>query len=147
MNLLLSLMARVSLASSPIDGLLSKETFEKLTFNQKLAGSLIVVFQGMIIVFIVLLLILISTKIMSAVLADKKVSQPDLLATHTPHPEVGNLECSDSVTDEELVAVITAAVVAAEGTNNIVVSRIRKVKNHASNWNVAGIKETMNISI
>lgn len=117
--------------------------FDSLTMGEKATGALITTFTGMGITFIVLVLlwavIVIMSKTIGAVDKEKIQKNPENIEVNKPE-KVQN----SNVNDEELVAVILAAIVASEGNKNLSASNlvVRKIKKVSGNvWSNAGMAD------
>lgn len=120
------------------------------SFSDTLIYALIVTLFGMGIVFIVLVLLQYILKSMEVIFgrdkgAGKAAKQP--VKEEAPAPkavEAAPEEAVETVDDEELVAVITAAVVSClGGRSSIVVRNIRRVNDTAPVWAKTGRSEQM----
>ncbi|NMA66783.1 MAG: oxaloacetate decarboxylase, gamma chain [Clostridiaceae bacterium] len=109
-----------------------------------------VIFVGMVVVFVSLVLltyiIVLSTKILNAVKGSSgknKKTTDNISVQEISETNVSNSSVSDGSTDE-LVAVITAAVMASVNTRpgyNIRLKSFRRVPQTTPVWNVAGRNE------
>lgn len=149
-------------AISPIKKLVGPETFSKMFLQEKLVGALGVAFLGMAVVFLALLLIMLSSKTMSAFLAVKKPSSVASAAPSTAAASVAATAATataatasasatpaadpalSSTETDELIAVITAAIAGFGERDDIVIQRIRKINDPTPAWGRAGISEVMN---
>lgn len=125
-----------------------KETFEAMSFSDKMLGTLYTILLGMFVTFVALVLIMYLTKLMSRIILslDKK-SQPAKPAVVQPavaQPSAP-VQVAASEEDEELVAVITAAIAASLNTSmhNIVVTNITRVNDTTPAWGKVGRNEVM----
>lgn len=133
-------------------------TIGQLTLSQKMLASLFVTLLGMGITFVGLVVIQYMIQLTSKVIKfienghgrQEDRREVDFAATLKPEPPVPTeqraVEETEDLIDEELVAVITAAVAAVMGqkTSNIVISHIRRVEPLASAWSMAGRNEQIN---
>lgn len=129
-----------------LEQLQNQETYELMSYGDKLLGTLIVIGLGMLITFVVLILILFLTKLMSFAIQHiekPKVSQPIESVQKQPVATTQSLQNEEN--DEELIAVITAAIAASLNTSmhNIVVSQIRRVPDTTPVWGKSGRSEVM----
>ena len=120
------------------------EVQEIRTIGDALYAGGSVALQGMAIVFGVLILLMIILMLMKVVFykdtSKQKNAEPPVQIT--PEKEAENQE----VDDEELIAVLTAAVAASLNTStyNLKIKSYRRVGNSAPAWNRAGLEETVN---
>lgn len=143
------------------------ETFSQLSLGERFIGSLYVILLGMGIVFSALVILMLATYLMSVVLrgsnqpkAAPAVKKSDVAAS-TPAPEApaqaaganasAPVAARAAVTeteadDEELVAVIAAAIAASlnKSVSDLVVTRIRRLPETAPTWMLQGRAEAMN---
>lgn len=106
---------------------------------------------GIVIVFAVLIVLMIVLKVMEKIFAPKKTAEQ----TETQAPTVEEVKQPSVVQtkteaveedEEELIAVITAAIAASLNTStyNLKIKSFRRVSNTAPAWNKAGLNETIN---
>lgn len=129
-----------------LEQLQNQETYELMSYGDRLLGTLIVIGLGMLITFVVLVLILFLTKLMSFIIQQiekPKVSQP--VEPVQKQPVLAAETVQNEEADEELIAVITAAIAASLNTSmhNIVVSQIRRVPDSTPVWGKSGRSEVM----
>ena len=135
------------------DVFLNKETIHTLTLNQKMFFSLVVTLLGMGITFLGLMAIQLMTMISSYVVrsieekADNTVTidqSPVVQSTTENLISQSNGAGNDEI-NEELIAVITAAIAASlqTRTSNIVVKNIRRVEHTTPVWATAGRSEQL----
>ncbi|PID80058.1 MAG: hypothetical protein CSB19_01060 [Clostridiales bacterium] len=122
-----------------------------LSVGDKISGGLMVAVVGMTITFLALIFLWLVIEIMSKILGQKKAApQAQAAAKATPVPApaakeaVGAAAPKAEVEDEELIAVITAALSATLQTNRIVVSKIVRVADDRPIWAKTGMSEQMN---
>lgn len=117
---------------------------ESLTALQRIGGGAVVSLLTMSIVAMVLVALLIVLKLFKPLFAGAGgASAAPPKVSHTPAPAPAPTPVVQSTAqggggadDAELVAVITAAVVAASGGNvNLVVRSISRVSDHGTGWN------------
>lgn len=119
------------------------------SFSDTLIYALIVTLFGMGIVFIVLVLLQYILKTMKVIFYrdGKKQDKTAPAAVEEKVVEAvktENIEEAETADDEELVAVITAAIASSLGRNsNIVVRSIRRVNDMTPVWGKAGRSEQM----
>lgn len=125
-----------------LDRFANPEMLEQMTFGEKLMASSYVALLGMIVTFVALMiiwgLILTMTKLVGEAQQKKAVQ-----ITKVPTPKVIVEEAKEN--QEELIAVITAAVAASmnTSTHNIVVRNIVRIPDTTPAWGVAGRAEQM----
>lgn len=135
------------------DVFLNKDTIHTLTLNQKMFFSLVVTVLGMGITFVGLIVIQYMIGITSVIVRgiEKRLNKAVTIdKSPALMPEVIQVtpKAVSSDTDElneELVAVITAAIAASlqTHTSNIVVKNIRRVSQTAPAWATAGRSEQL----
>lgn len=102
---------------------------------------------GVAIVFAVLIILMFVLKIMEKIFAPKTVKTENKIEAVAPVVEEKKAPVvSSEETDEELIAVITAAIAASLNTStyNLKIKSFRRVANNAPAWNKAGLNETIN---
>ncbi len=102
-----------------------------------------VTFIGMLIVFAVLIILMFVLAAMKYVFAPKPAKTEKTVAV-TPQKAVIAEETQED--EEELIAVITAAIAASLNTStyNLKIKSFRRIENNAPAWNRAGLRETIN---
>ncbi len=117
------------------------EYIETLSMGEKLLGGLITTVMGIGITFMVLLLLWVIIAVVSKAIAgtENKTKKSDVPVTPVATPVAAVERTSDS----ELIAVITAAIAAAEGgaSSNLIIKRISRVTGNAPAWSTAGRAE------
>lgn len=123
--------------------------FATMTMSDKLVGTLYVAVLGIGITFIVLLFLQYAIALMSyLVVGSTRKEQVAVMESNVKLdkpveviPELAEQE------DEELIAVIAAAVAACLGrpVDSFVVRNVRQISDIAPNWARAGLAEQMNI--
>lgn len=117
-----------------------------MNFSDTLIYSLIVTLFGMTLVFIVLVLLQYMLKLLEVVFYRKKkdnITSNQVVEADVSEP-VPNISSGETVEEEELIAVITAAVVSClGGKSNIVVRSIRRVNDITPVWAKAGRNDQM----
>lgn len=101
---------------------------------------------GLIIVFSVLVILMCVLVAMKYIFAPKS-NKKEIAAESAPAPAAAlEPETNEGTEDEELIAVITAAVAASLNTStyNLNIKSLRRVGNAAPAWNKAGLNETIN---
>ena len=98
---------------------------------------------GLAIVFAVLVILMFVLKIMEKIFAPKTVKKAEVVA---PVSVVKQAEVVETEDDEEIIAVLTAAIAASLNTStyNLKIKSFRRVANNAPAWNKAGLNETIN---
>lgn len=123
------------------------EIFKTMTMGEKMTASLYTTVLGMLITFSALLIIWGLINIMSSVIRsiENKGKQADVVSAPVVKP-VAQVAPVAEEDDEELIAVITAAVAASMNTSihNIVVSNIVRVQDSTPAWGKAGRSDLMN---
>ena len=120
------------------------EYFDSLTLSEKMAGAGVTTLLGLGTTFMILCLIWLILSIMGKIMtatgkksAPAAAAAPAMPAAAAPAPAKGENLASDA----ELVAVITAAIAAYEGSgaaNNLVVRSIQRVSGASTAWSRAG---------
>ena len=125
----------------------------EMSFGDKLAASLQVTVLGVVIVALALVLLYYAINIM-----EKLLQQPQKTATQTPEEKTATAPAAASAEEqetqqgakdqdnEELIAVITAAIAASleTSTHNIVVRNIVRTADNTPAWGKAGRMEQIN---
>lgn len=112
------------------------------------ADSLLVGVQvtvvGLLIVFSVLLILMFILKLMKVIFAPKEEKVKENPIEEKAAPAVP-LE-ANAQDDEEIVAVLTAAIAASLNTStyNLKIKSFRRIGNNSPAWNKAGLSETIN---
>ncbi len=123
------------------------DLLQAMTIGEKLAGSIVVTFLGMGVTFLILVILWGVISLMTRVLNQaqpKKEEKPAAAeAKAEPQPVVETVEKED---DEELIAVITAAVAASLQTSihNIYVRNIVRVPDATPVWGKTARLDQMN---
>lgn len=116
------------------------DTIHSLTMGEKLAGAGITTIMGMGITFMVLILLWGCIAVMTKFTYRPKKGDkaPQTMDAAAAPSEAGNV--TEPAADEELVAVIAAAIAAYEGgsANNLVVRKIRRLSGDTTAWGDAG---------
>lgn len=121
------------------------EAVKTLSMGDKMMGVGVTVILGMGITVVALVFIQFLIGFMTSILAEK----PKTVAENTSAPtntQAASVQEEVATNDEELVAVIAAAVAAHLGTSasNLVITNIRKVADATPTWGRAGIVDQMN---
>ena len=98
---------------------------------------------GLAIVFAVLIILMFVLKIMEKIFAPKTEKKAEIVP---PVSVVKQTEIVAAEDDEEIIAVLTAAIAASLNTStyNLRIKSFRRVVNNAPAWNKAGLNETIN---
>jgi len=121
------------------------ETIKSLSAGDKMMGVGVTVILGMGITVLALIFIMYIIGFMTSVMAEKPKPVAESTPSATPAQSAPVQEEEVATNDEELVAVIAAAVAAQLGTStsNLVVRNIRRVADAAPAWGKAGIVDQM----
>lgn len=123
-----------------IERLADPELMKQMSTSDKVMGALVVTIMGMLITFAVLLILWGLIAIMTKIL-HKPVQQKPAVAPATPQiTPVEDSVVSETEEDEELVAVITAAIAASlqRPIQTIIVKNIKRSEHRVPAWaNVA----------
>lgn len=100
---------------------------------------------GLIIVFAVLIILMVVLVAMRYIFAPK-TKKEEALAVKTQEVKTETVSPGAEPEDEELIAVLTAAIAASLNTStyNLKIKSFRRVGNNAPAWNRAGLNETIN---
>ncbi len=118
-----------------------------MSLGEALSTGLLTTVLGMVIVFAVLAILMAVLILMKKVFyqepAKKTAPAP---AQPAPVPAPAPVKTQPAADDEELIAVLTAAVAASLNTStyNLRIKSYRRVGNQAPAWNRAGLQETIN---
>lgn len=112
------------------------EILKTMSVGDKLLGSVIVMALGMITCFIALVIIMYVIKLMGVVFGQKKKIEPAV----APAPVQKQVDTAPQDDEEELIAVITAAIAAMRGSSSFRIRNIseKKAPPALSNWVSAG---------
>lgn len=118
------------------------ETMESLSLSDKLAGAGITTIMGMGITFVILILLWLCVAIMTKFTyrPNKGDKAPQTTDAAAPPSGAAAVVTETPVADENLIAVIAAAVAAYEGgsASNFVVRKIRRMSGETTAWGDAG---------
>ena len=119
------------------------ETIKSLSMGDKMMGVGVTVILGMGITVLALIFIQFLIGFMTSMLTEKP--KAEVASTPVATKSEAVTEEAPETNDEELVAVIAAAVAAHLGTssNNVVIQNIRKVADATPTWGRAGIVDQM----
>lgn len=135
---------------SLLERLANQQEFANMTMNDKLLATLYVAILGMGITFLVLIFLQYCIKFMSWMLKwnSRKeavtVQESNVTLERPIHPE---WKPEQDENEEELIAVITAAVVACMScpADGVVVRNIRRIHGGAPSWAKAGLADQMTV--
>lgn len=103
---------------------------------------------GLAIVFSVLIIIMFVLKLFEVIFSEKKSTPSENVTAVKQEKEVQAVPVStqSSMTEEQLIAVLTAAVAASLNTStyNLQIKSYRRVGNSRPSWNKAGVTDTIN---
>ncbi len=124
------------------------QDMSQMPVMERLLNALIVTALGMGITFIVLIALLYAIKFMSSLL-NPRVSPTELVAEKGPEVKEPVIEASHQEDEEELVAVLIAAIASASGRGyeEIKIRGFKEVGVGIPLWSQAGVLETMNREI
>lgn len=118
-----------------------------MTLSEALAEGLKVTGVGIVIVFSVLIILMLTMMAMKKIFykddKPKKVEAPAPVAKAEPAP--APVAMAAPAEDPNLIAVIAAAVAASLNTsaNNLKIRSFRRIGNTAPDWNKAGLRDTI----
>lgn len=121
------------------------QAIKSLSFMEKMAGGLLVAFLGMGITFLALILLQFIISLLAKFIA---VPEQKSAPVQTD-PETNVPTSHEDTSEEELIAVISAAVAMKmqRSTSAIVLRNIRRVEEPTPLWNRAGILDQMNMRL
>ena len=128
--------------------------FEELSRSELIQGALITTMMGMGTTFVVLILLWGVIALVSSVIKkteNKGAAQPQAAVQPPAQASVTAPAVTEPVTTaigtgSELVAVITAAIAAMEGTasaNNLIIRKISRISGNSTAWSRAGSSEVI----
>ena len=123
------------------------QAIKSLSFMEKMAGGLIVTILGMGITFLALILLQLLIDLQAKII-NKTEKKPLKFPVANVDTSVDH-KAADNRNEEELVAVISAAVAMKlqRSTGDIVIRNIRKIEEPAHSWSRAGILDQMNMRL
>lgn len=130
-----------------LDKFADPEIIHSLTFGDKMLATFYTTVLGMMITFTALIIIWILTVLLSKfVQSIENRGKANIIEVKEEPQVIKEAEAHREEDDEELVAVISAAVAASLNTSihNIVVTNIVRVNDATPSWGVAGRSEQMN---
>lgn len=115
-----------------------------MTLAEALQEGLLVTATGVIIVFSVLIILMLTMMAMKKIFY-KEEKSPKAAQAAKPEPVAAPAPVAAPTEDPNLVAVIAAAVAAYLNTStyNLKVRSFRRIGNTSPDWNKAGLKETI----
>jgi sodium pump decarboxylase gamma subunit len=127
-----------------INNLKDPATLELMSAGDKILGGIMVSVIGMTITVLCLALLWGAIAVMTKVLVKKPKTQPVVVVPNAAPVQVAIIEETEE--DEDLIAVITAAIAASLNTSihNIVVQNIVRVPDDTPAWAKSGRIEQMN---
>lgn len=125
-------------------------TGENLSLGEALSVGGLVTGLGLLIVFAVLILLMLVLCLFKVVFYKKtsKDTKPEVKPVEKEKPVAVSIQTNET-DDEELIAVLTAAVAASLNTStyNLRIKSYRRVNNNVPAWNKAGVNETISNKI
>lgn len=121
-----------------------------MTMTEALSNGVMTAVVGLAVVFLVLIILMLIIMAMEKIFVQKKpqeetkkviASKPEPVKINAPTAAKAPEE-----NEEELIAVLTAAVAASLNTStyNLRIKSYRRIENHSTAWNRAGVRETIN---
>lgn len=116
-----------------------------MTVTEALLEGLQVTVIGLAIVFAVLILLMLILMGMKYIFAREGKPQTVQTPVNSQTENIDELNTADDVDDEELIAVLTAAVAASLNTStyNLQIKSYRRIGNSSPAWNQAGLRDTI----
>ncbi len=108
------------------------------TAGDIISYGIVITIEGILVVFLILILIMLTIYAMSSLSGDKKKKEP---AKPASEPVIAE-ESADDVDEYELIAVLTAAVAVCMGTNSSSIN-IKSYKKVSSAWGNAAKREIL----
>lgn len=130
-----------------LDKFANPEMIHSLTFGEKMLATFYTTVLGMLITFSALIIIWIMTVLLSKfVQSVENRGKADIVEVKETPQAIKEVETVAEDDDEELVAVISAAVAASLNTSihNIVVTNIVRVNDATPSWGIAGRTDQLN---
>ncbi len=124
------------------------ELMKTLSGKERLVAGLITTVLGMGITFLSLIILQFVTAFMEK-LSGQKVAKPQVTPPPPQAPTVQQKAVVDARQDEELVAVLSAAIAMKMKTSvgNIVIRNIERIEDNSPTWSKAGIVEQLNNNV
>jgi glutaconyl-CoA/methylmalonyl-CoA decarboxylase subunit delta len=125
------------------------QAMKTLTFTEKMVGGSIVTCLGMGITFMALILLQFLMDLQSKIIARSEKKLMKAPAPSPPITQTASQDTSGKTNEEELIAMISAAVAMEmqKCTSDIRIRTIRKIEEPSTSWNRAGILDQMNIRL
>ncbi len=117
-----------------------------MTLGEALVQGLQTTVLGMLTVFAVLVILMIAIAIMKKVFYKPVVTKPVTEQQTAPASAVVETAETDDEDEEELIAVLTAAIAASLNTStyNLKIKSFRRTDKRTPAWNAAGVKDVIN---
>ena len=118
---------------------------EKMSLSEALSVGAQTTVIGLLIVFSVLIILMLVLYAMKYIFASKIKQAETVQKAEPQNVQAPAAVVSDDADDEELIAVLTAAVAASLNTStyNLKIKSYRRVGNNAPAWNRAGLNEVI----
>jgi glutaconyl-CoA/methylmalonyl-CoA decarboxylase subunit delta len=129
--------------------LANPQTIKALSFTEKMIGGSIVTCLGMGITFMALILLQFLMELQAKIIARAEKKALKAPAPFAAISQKAATTSGSNTSDEELIAVISAAVTMEmqKTTGDIRIRTIRKIEEPAPSWNRAGILDQMNMRL
>lgn len=118
-----------------------------MTVTEALLEGLKVTAVGLAIVFSVLIILMLILMLMKVVFAKEPKKTVEVVEAKPQEaiPAPIEVKAEDDIDEEELIAVLTAAIAASLNTStyNLQIKSYRRIANNAPAWNKAGIRDTI----
>jgi len=123
-----------------------------MTMTEALSNGVMTAVVGLAVVFLVLIILMLIIMAMEKIFVQEKPKEePKKVIASKPEPAKINAPTAakapeEKKEEEELIAVLTAAVAASLNTStyNLRIKSYRRIENHSTAWNRAGVRETIN---
>lgn len=117
----------------------------KMSLSEALSIGVQTTVIGLLIVFSVLIILMLVLYAMKYIFASKTKQAETVQKAEPQKVQASAAVVSDDADDEELIAVLTAAVAASLNTStyNLKIKSYRRVGNNAPAWNRAGLNEVI----
>ena len=118
---------------------------EKMSLSEALSVGAQTTVIGLLIVFAVLVILMLVLQAMKYIFTPKTEEKETVQKAEPQKVQAPAAAVSDDADDEELIAVLTAAVAASLNTStyNLKIKSYRRVGNNAPAWNRAGLNEVI----
>ena len=116
-----------------------------MSVTQALLEGLKVTVVGLTIVFAVLIILMIVLMLMKVIFAKEPKKQAAVQEVKPAPAAPVQSAAEDDIDDEELIAVLTAAIAASLNTStyNLQIKSYRRIGNGSPAWNQAGLRDTI----